>query len=60
MLDDNKKAKDIFDTLRPSLKHEIVRYHAHLKTEESIDRNIVRAIDFLLGKGRFMGRDKPA
>lgn len=55
----NKPAKIIFDKLRPSLQHEIVRYIAHLKTEESIDRNIDRAINFLLGNGRFVGRDKP-
>jgi hypothetical protein len=24
-----------------------------------VDRNIRKAIDFLLGKGRFVGRDKP-
>jgi hypothetical protein len=55
----NKKAKIIFENLRPSLKHEIVRYIANLKTEESIDRNVSKAITFLLGKTRFVGRDKP-
>ena len=55
----NKKAKAIFDSLTPSLQLEIVRYISNLKTEESVDRNIVRAIDFLLGNGRFIGRDKP-
>ncbi|WP_246104279.1 YdeI/OmpD-associated family protein [Mucilaginibacter corticis] len=55
----NKDAKAIFDNLRPSLQLEIVRYIARLKSEESVDRNIARAIDFLLGKGRFIGRDKP-
>jgi hypothetical protein len=58
-LNENKKAKVIFDSLRPSLQHEIVRYIANLKTDESIERNITRAIDFLLGKGRFVGREKP-
>jgi hypothetical protein len=58
-LRENKQAKAIFDELTPSMQHEIVRYIDHLKTEESIDRNILKAIDFLLGKGRFIGRDKP-
>lgn len=55
----HKAAKAVFDQLRPSLQLEIVRYIANLKTEESIDRNVVKAIDFLLGKGRFVGRDHP-
>lgn len=55
----NKKANAVFTKLRPSLQKEIVRYIANLKTEESIDRNITKAINFLLGKERFIGRDKP-
>jgi hypothetical protein len=55
----NKAAKEIYEGLRPSLKLEIVRYISFLKTEESIDRNVLRAIHFLLGKERFIGRDKP-
>lgn len=58
-LDKNKKAKTVFESLRPSLQLEIVRYIANLKTEESIDRNVIKAINFLLGKGKFVGRDKP-
>ncbi|MEH6307158.1 DUF1905 domain-containing protein [Olivibacter sp. CPCC 100613] len=58
-LHENQEAKNIFDKLSPSLRHEIVRYIANLKTEASIDNNVIRAIDFLLGKGRFIGRDKP-
>jgi hypothetical protein len=58
-LEDNIEAKKIFDGLSPSRKHEIVRYISSLKTEESIDKNIAKAIDFLLGKGRFVGRDNP-
>ena len=56
-LQQNKKAKAIFDKLTPSIQLEIVRYISNLKTEESINRNIAKAIDFLLGKGRFIGRD---
>jgi hypothetical protein len=58
-LNKNKKAKAVFDKLRPSLQHEIVRYIANLKTEASIDKNVIKAINFLLGKERFIGRDKP-
>jgi|GEM_PF-139489 len=56
-LDENKDAKTKFDSLTPSLQKEIIRYIAHLKTEESVNRNVTKAIDFLLGKGRFIGRD---
>ena len=58
-LADHKQAKAIFDGLPPSRQHEIVRYIAVLKTEESIERNVQKAINFLLGKERFIGRDKP-
>ncbi len=58
-LAENNEAETIFNTLRPSLQLEIVRYISSLKTEESVDRNIPKAIDFLLGKGRFVGRDRP-
>jgi uncharacterized protein YdeI (YjbR/CyaY-like superfamily) len=58
-LEANIEAKKIFAELSPSRKHEIIRYISSLKTEESIDKNIVKAIDFLLGKGRFVGRDNP-
>ena len=58
-LNNNKTAKTIFENLRPSLQLEIVRYIDNLKTEESIDRNVIKAIGFLLGNTRFVGRDKP-
>lgn len=58
-LEQNKQAKDKFDTLIPSLQKEIIRYIAFLKTEASIDRNVAKAIDFLLGKGPFVGRKAP-
>jgi hypothetical protein len=57
-LEQNSEAKKVFEGLPPSRKHEIVRYISFLKSEESIDRNVRKAIDFLLGKGRFVGRDK--
>jgi hypothetical protein len=58
-LKENEAAKYIYDSLRPSLQKEIIRYISFLKTEESIDRNVDNAIQFLLGKKRFIGRDKP-
>lgn len=54
-----KTAKVVFDTLSPSRQHEIIRYLAGLKSEEALQKNIARAINFLLGKERFVGRDKP-
>lgn len=56
-LSKNKEAKEIFDSLAPYLQKEIVRYIANLKTEESINKNVKQAIQFLLGKERFIGRD---
>jgi len=53
------KAKQIFDGLSASRQKEIVRYISSLKTESSVDKNVSRAIDFLLGKARFIGREKP-
>jgi hypothetical protein len=58
-LEINNEAKKIFDELSPSKRHEIVRYISFLKSAESVDRNIKKAIDFLLGKGSFVGRNKP-
>ncbi len=58
-LNEVPKAKKIFDNLPESRQKEIVRYISFLKTEESINKNVNRAIDFLLGKGRFIGRERP-
>jgi hypothetical protein len=56
-LNENKKAKAVFDKLPASRKHEIIRYISNLKTEASVERNIIRAINFLQGKERFVGRE---
>lgn len=58
-LEENECAKKKFNDLAPSLKKEILKYLSFLKTEESVDRNVKKAINFLLGKERFIGRDKP-
>lgn len=56
-LKSNPAAKRKFDAQPPSLQKEIIRYISFLKTEESIDKNVSRAINFLLGKERFIGRE---
>nr|WP_294859791.1 YdeI/OmpD-associated family protein [uncultured Fluviicola sp.] len=56
-LKENPKANEIFVSLAPSLQNEIVRYIANLKTEASVDKNVIKAIGFLLGKERFIGRN---
>lgn len=58
-LEEHKDAKTVFENLPASRQLEIVRYISFLKTKESIDRNVEKAIGFLLGKERFIGRDKP-
>lgn len=55
----NPAARTVFEGLRPSLQHEIIRYIARLKTDQSVEKNVSRAIAFLLGRERFIGRDKP-
>jgi uncharacterized protein YdeI (YjbR/CyaY-like superfamily) len=58
-VDANQEAKKKFEVLSPSLQLEIKRYIMNLKTEITLDKNVERAINFLLGKERFIGRDKP-
>lgn len=58
-LNKNEEAKAVFDSLSPSRQREIIRYIAQLKSAGSVDRNVKRAINFLLGKERFVGRAKP-
>lgn len=55
----SSKARTVFDALAPYRRKEIMRYIAHLKSEEAIQKNVARAIRFLEGKERFAGRDKP-
>jgi hypothetical protein len=56
-LEENLQAKNIFEGLTPSLRNEIIKYINNLKTEGSVHKNVDKAIAFLLGKGRFLGRD---
>ena len=55
----NLEEKEVFEQLTASKQLEINRYIARLKTDEAIERNVARAIGFLLGKNRFVGSDKP-
>jgi hypothetical protein len=57
-LNKTPEAQQKFESLSPSLQKEIIKYIASLKTEESVDRNVNRAIGFLLGKNSFIGRNK--
>jgi Bacteriocin-protection, YdeI or OmpD-Associated/Domain of unknown function (DUF1905) len=52
----DKNAAAAWVKLTPSRRWEIVRYIGSLKTAESVDRNIVRAIQHLNGKTGFVGR----
>lgn len=58
-LNGNPKARKVFDSLSPSRRKEIVRYISGLKMEASVERNVERAIRFLLHEARFVGRDSP-
>lgn len=58
-LENDPQAQTAFSQLSPSRQKEIVRYISHLKTEESITKNIAKAIGFLKGENSFAGRDKP-
>ena len=55
-LDKNMQAKEVFDKLSPYRRKEIQRYLNNLKTEESLNKNIQRAINSLMGKESFVGR----
>jgi hypothetical protein len=53
---ENKEAKTAFDKLSPSRQKEILRYINNLKSEESVEKNIKRAIEHLINNGSFVGR----
>lgn len=58
-LESNASAMSVFTSLAQSRQHEINRYICSLKSEAKVDENVQRAINFLTGNGRFVGRDKP-
>lgn len=51
----NKIAKANFNQQPASRQQEIIRYISNLKTAESVERNITKAINFLSGNGSFVG-----
>ena len=55
-LKENPAAKKAFEKLSPSRQKEILRYINFLKSEESVVKNIQRAIAHLIGKQSFVGR----
>ena len=57
-LDKNAEAKKAFTNLPPSRQKEIIRYISFLKTDDGITKNVQKAVGFLTGKNRFVGRDK--
>ena len=57
-LERNRKAKEIFEKLAPSRQKEIIRYINHLKSEESIGRNILKIVQHLTGTESFAGRKR--
>lgn len=56
-LQKDSKARAKFEMLTLSLQQEMIRYITNLKSEAKVDENVQRAINFLNGKGRFLGRD---
>jgi len=55
---ENPTAKNAFEKLSPSRQKEILRYINFLKSEESVDKNIKRAIAHLTSNKPFIGREK--
>lgn len=49
-------ANAAFNQLSPSRQKEILRYINFLKSEETVNKNIKRAIDHLTNNGSFVGR----
>ena len=56
-LNKNAEAKSKFDKLTPHYRKEIMRYINNLKSEETVDKNVAKAIYHLTGKARFVGRN---
>ena len=55
---ENPDAKKAFEKLSPSRQKEILRYINSLKSQESVDKNVQRAIAHLIGSKPFIGREK--
>ena len=55
---ENKIAKTAFDKLNPTRQKEILRYINFLRSEESVDKNVQRAIAHLTSSKPFIGKEK--
>ena len=55
---ENPGARNVFEKLAPSRQKEILRYINFLKSEETVDKNVQKAISQLTGKKPFIGREK--
>jgi uncharacterized protein YdeI (YjbR/CyaY-like superfamily) len=55
---ENPSAKKAFKKLSPSLQKEILRYINFLRSEESVDKNVQKAITHLTSNKPFIGREK--
>lgn len=58
-LNQNPDQKAVFESLPSSRRKEIIRYINRIKSDEIRTKNIEKAIAFLAGNERFVGRDKP-
>ena len=56
-LEKDPPADKVFRGLPPSLQQEVIRYLTNLKPESTVRRNVQRAVAWLKGEGRFLGRD---
>ncbi|MBC7937751.1 MAG: DUF1905 domain-containing protein [Rhizobacter sp.] len=58
-LQKNKAAHQLFKQLPPYMQKEMMRYINNLKTRASIEKNVNKALGFLFGKEKFIGRYHP-
>lgn len=56
-LNKNHVAFNNFNKLSAYRQKEIVRYIHHLKSEQAVEKNILKVVNHLTGNGRFAGRD---
>jgi hypothetical protein len=58
-LESNREANEVFKKLSPSMQKELMRYINNLKSEEMVNKNVVKVIDFLTNRASFFGRTLP-
>ena len=57
-LEENPNARKAFKQLSPSRQKEILRYINFLKSEDSVDKNVQKAISHLSGNKPLIGRER--